>query len=560
MVAAVIALAGCVDHHRGIVVVILAEFLARLPGVQRADAAASAFCPAHDDRTKRSLSVRELDGWIRLKCFRGCSREAIVAAMGLTIADLRTEGAASGSGRRIVATYDYRDEGDRLLYQVVRFQPKDFRPRVPDAVGGWRWGLPREVRRVLYRLPELAEQRIVYFVEGEKDADRLAALGLAATTIAGGASAWREEYADQLVQVGAEAVRIFPDHDEAGERLAGAVARAALTRGLRVKLVRLPDLPARGDVSDWFDAGRDLAALLAVVEETPWLTAPPAVAPIGAVPLGTAIDQWLAEVEAGQATPVARTPFGGLNHLLVGGFAPGELVYLGARAGVGKTSLGLELSRAVAEDGKGVVIISREMMIAAITRRMVSQAARVSAASLRRGRLGDGEWVLLRDALPKLRGLPVWLTDQAVMLEEIQALVRGFAGPPPLGLVLVDYLQLVRGPQGVRDRRLEVEGVSRALKELAVERKVPIICLSSLARPADGRERRPTLASLRESGELEHDADVVLLLHRELGQAETECIVAKNRDGRVGIVRLRFLAESVGFEERPESAAEREGR
>src|SRR5262249_16357256 len=110
------------------------------------------------------------------------------------------------------------------------------------------------------------------------------------------------------------------------------------------------------------------------------------------------------------------------------------------------------------------------------------------------------------------------------------------------------------GPESIRDRRLEVEAVSQRLKALAVERQIPVLCLSSLSRPGDPRAKRPDLGSLRESGELEHDADVVLLLVREPMQPETECIVAKNRDGRTGIVRLRFLPEFVSFDEAPEEA------
>jgi replicative DNA helicase len=410
--------------------------------------------------------------------------------------------------------------------------------------------LPEHIRRVLYRLPELAEQPRVCVVEGEKDADRLWSLGVAATTTQGGAAGWRDAYADQLVAAGAQEVVLPPDNDQAGERYSQAAARACLARGLTVRMVRLPDLPHKGDVSDWLDAGHTVEDLKRIIAETPHMETV-AEAPVGAVSLATAIDEWLAEAESGRTAPVARTPFPSLNHFLVGGFAPGELIYLGARPGVGKTALGLEIARSVATDGASVLVISREMVVLALARRLLAQTARVSASSLRRGRLSDVEWALTRDALPKLRALPLWLTDQFVTAEEIQTLVRGFAVSPPLGLLVVDYLQLVRGPAH-RERRLEVEAVSQTLKGLAVERRIPVLCLSSLSRPAEGKAQRPTLASLRESGELEHDADVVLLLHREPMQPETECVVAKNRDGRTGVVRLRFSAEYVAFDESEE--------
>src|SRR5262249_11742175 len=148
-----------------------------------------------------------------------------------------------GGGRfgRILARYEYVNEEGVLLYEVIRFEPKDFRFRRPDGRGNWIWGLGT-VERVLYRLPSLRDSRRVVLVEGEKDADNVAALGLTATTGAGGSEAWRDEYADQLVNAGAYEIVILPDHDAAGEKYARAAARSCVARGLVVKIVRLPGL------------------------------------------------------------------------------------------------------------------------------------------------------------------------------------------------------------------------------------------------------------------------------------------------------------------------------
>lgn len=420
-------------------------FLARLRGPQRTDRGWLAFCPAHDDRSKRSLSVAVEGSRLLVKCFTGCSAQAIVQALGLTLRELFLEGPPpgtapepAGDALRVVATYEYRDEAGQILYRVVRFEPKDFRPQRPDG----RWGLG-DVRRVLYRLPDLAEQTRVHLVEGEKDADRLWSLGLAAATSQGGAQAWRDEYAQQLVDAGVQEVVLLPDHDEPGEQYAAAVARACLARGLRVKVVRLPDLPTKGDVSEWLDAGHPTAELQAVIDAVPWGAGPPVTPALGMVHVSTALDTWLEAVEHG-APPFLRTPFPGLNHLLAGGFAPGELVYLGARAGVGKTAFALELARAAARDGHGVIVVSREMVALALARRLLAQGARVHAAGLKTGRISDAEWVLIRDALPKLRMLPLWFADRVTTIQEITRLVEGYAEAPPLGLLVVDYLQLVR--------------------------------------------------------------------------------------------------------------------
>jgi hypothetical protein len=189
------------------------------------------FCPAHADGQKsnrQSLSIKQAeDGRYLCHCFAGCATEAILGAVGLTFRDI---GPVAGptpapAARSIVAIYDYTDGAGALLYQVVRYAPKDFRQRRPDGHGGWIWGLG-DVQRVPYRLPSLAGQRRVFWCEGEKDADALAALGLPATTAAGGAKAWRDDYAQQLAAVGVREVIVLPDNDPPGAEYAATVARA----------------------------------------------------------------------------------------------------------------------------------------------------------------------------------------------------------------------------------------------------------------------------------------------------------------------------------------------
>src|SRR5260370_16079482 len=151
-----------------------------------------AICPIHDDNNP-SLSISEnKDGRILLHCFAGCSTQMILDCAGLRMADL-----APGASlpRRLVARYGYRDDEGELLYEVVRYDPKDFRQRRPDGNGGWTWKLD-DVRRVPYRLPQLIAAdpaEPVFIVEGEKDADRLAKLGLVATTNSGGAGKQKPE-------------------------------------------------------------------------------------------------------------------------------------------------------------------------------------------------------------------------------------------------------------------------------------------------------------------------------------------------------------------------------
>lgn len=535
------------------------NFLERLRGVRKSGQGWEAFCPAHPDREKRSLSVGVADdGKILLRCFVGCTAGAIVTALQLRQRDLFPEKDPRPDLARaeIECAYDYVDERGTVLYQTIRFKPKAFRPRRPDGQGGWTWNL-QGVRRVVYRLPALAEATCVYLCEGEKDADALAAWGLASTTTQGGAAQWHDEYIGQFKALTVEGIVILPDNDEAGAEYAAKATASLMAAGFRVKVVRLPGLAHKGDVFDWIAAGGTREALRAIIDETPWLQAPQSAAATS-VHLGVVLDELLATLDHPE-TPAVATPFADLTDMLNGGLGAGELCYLGAFAGIGKTALMIEWTRYAAKHGTAVLVLSREMTNLAVARRLVAQEAEISAAGLKRGVLGDGDRSALTTRLPKMRQLPIWLNQVAVSFPELDREIASFASSPRLGLLVVDYLQLLRAEpaegRGRRDRRLEIEAVSRGLKELALRYRLPVICASSMARPPRApagkkpSERRPEIDLLRESGELEHDADIVLLLHRGFGATTAECIVAKNRDGRVGVVRLEFQPEFVAFRE-----------
>lgn len=234
-----------------------------------------------------------------------------------------------------------------------------------------------------------------------------------------------------------------------------------------------------------------------------------------------------------------KSPYQFLDRLIVGGFQKGELIYLGARPGVGKSTMALEIARTAAKAGQRVLIVSREMLDIALARRMMAQEGKLSASGLKLGTVSITEVCRVSD---RLAGLPIWITDSAATLSEIESLMQD------IDLLIVDYLQLVQAPKEIRERRLQVEHSSQGMKALALRLQVPVICLSSLARPQNGTNPEPTLASLRESGELEHDADIVMFLHKaEQSNNEVVCIVAKNRDGETGRVKLLFKPEWVSL-------------
>jgi replicative DNA helicase len=244
------------------------------------------------------------------------------------------------------------------------------------------------------------------------------------------------------------------------------------------------------------------------------------------------------------------TPWPSLTSMLGGGLAPGEMAYFGARPGFGKTAGALEIARRAAKRGKTVLAISREMLKVALGMRMVAQEGPVNATFLRKRSLENAQWHTVEQAIESLQSLPLFLTHAKVDIEQIEQLVRVFKEEGGLDLLIVDYLQLIDPPGRLagRDRRLQVEAVSAGLKGITLDHGVPVLCLSSLSRPPDGKA--PTLASLRESGNLEHDADTVILLHRpEELEPRTQCIVAKSRNGRTGMVELYFRGEFLRFEE-----------
>lgn len=246
------------------------RFLTKFNGVKKTGANWMAKCPAHDDQ-KPSLSIKQgREGGIVLFCHGGCETKNVLAAAGWSVADIQS-GRPDKNGNRYysknkteVASFDYRDESGKLLYQAVRYEPKDFKQRRPDGVGGWIFNL-EGVARVLYRLPELIADDSngwVFIPEGEKHVDALRTLGLVATCNVGGAGKWRNEYAKHLR---GRRVCILPDNDphktEDGKRHYKGQAHAVkIYDSLRdtakcVIILALPDLPLKGDVLDWLGAG-----------------------------------------------------------------------------------------------------------------------------------------------------------------------------------------------------------------------------------------------------------------------------------------------------------------
>jgi DnaB helicase-like protein/bifunctional DNA primase/polymerase-like protein/primase-like protein len=240
-----------------------------------------------------------------------------------------------------------------------------------------------------------------------------------------------------------------------------------------------------------------------------------------------------------------------LDDMLDGGIEASDYILLGARPGIGKTALALQIARYNANINNGVLIVSREMGQRALTRRLICQESQVPLHVLKRGDLSQAQTQAVAEAGERLRNMPLWLSV-ARTIEDLSDHVRSY-GPGALRLIVLDYLQLVRRRNNNGgDTRHNIDYISQELRGIA-NRYAPVLCLSSLSRPPkDVKEYEPGMGDLKESGELEHDADIVWLMSRAPGAELCSLKIAKNRDGRVGRHWFRFRGEILTMDERIE--------
>ena len=249
------------------------------------------------------------------------------------------------------------------------------------------------------------------------------------------------------------------------------------------------------------------------------------------------------------------TGFDALDRLL-SGWQLTDLIIVGARPSMGKTSLALNTSVAVAKAGHGVGIFSLEMSKQQLGLRLLSAESGIDSHVLRTGQLSQSAWMPLANAAGAIEALPLWVDDTADLnLTMLRAKARRLKAQHNIQLIVVDYLQLMQGGDGTENRQQEVSAISRGLKLMAKELGVAVIALSQLNRGLENRvEKRPQLSDLRESGSIEQDADVVCLLYREeVYTRETpdagiaEVLVKKQRNGPIGDVRLGWVAHTASF-------------
>ena len=249
------------------------------------------------------------------------------------------------------------------------------------------------------------------------------------------------------------------------------------------------------------------------------------------------------------------------------GLQPGDLIIIAGRPSMGKTALALNMAEHVAVENKlPVAVFSMEMSGSQLAMRMLGSIGRLDQHKLRTGRLSDDDWNRLTNAVGKLHDAPI-LVDESGALNALELRARArrlHRQYGSLGLIVVDYLQLMQATSEGENRATEISEISRSLKSLAKELKVPVVALSQLSRAVEQRTgpKRPIMSDLRESGAIEQDADLILAIYREEvytpdtpEKGVAEIIILKQRNGPIGTIKLTFLGEYTRFENYAQSSA-----
>jgi replicative DNA helicase len=429
--------------------------------------------------------------------------------------------------RDIHAVYDYTDAAGTLLYQVVRKAGKKFMQRRPMVGGKWSWGLGG-VTPVPFQLPLVVSAARVALVEGEKDAMNLTRAGLLATCNNGGAENFSAVLAPHFT---GKEVLVFPDNDESGRKHALKVAAMLTPHAAVVKVIEIPGLPLKGDVSDFLQKGGTVEQLDRLAEDAERWT--PEWRFITDIPSEEdkyvrTFSQYLEEtggMDGFWTAPIAEgvpTPFAQLSADLCGGMRAGEVYVLGANQGAGKTSLALQFAIHALKQNRGVLLFSMEMGWRDVFQRMVAIEARVNLNDFRALQKSAPTGEAMRDMVFNLRRYTWELTEKPLIVS-----TRGRVTPEYLvreskrlmerqkiHLVVVDHMQLMGATGNVRGDYEKFTAISRAVKETAMELRVPVLLVSQTSRN-NSHEKRLELDvdDLRGSGAIEEDAAAVMLLY-----------------------------------------------
>ena len=276
--------------------------------------------------------------------------------------------------------------------------------------------------------------------------------------------------------------------------------------------------------------------------------------------LGAVVERMEALLARDSQSDITGVPTGFIDlDKMTSGLQPSDMIVVAGRPAMGKTAFALNIAEHVGvELRQPVAIFSLEMSGPQLATRFLSSVARIDQSKLRTGRLTDDEWDRMTVALGKLHEAPIYIDETgAINSTDLRARARRLHRQcGKLGLIVIDYLQLMTSPREGENRATEISEISRSIKALAKELHVPIIALSQLSRKVEERtDKRPLMSDLRESGAIEQDADIIMMMYREEyykpdtpDKGTAEAIIGKHRNGPVGTVRLTFIGEYTKFE------------
>lgn len=424
------------------------------------------------------------------------------------------------------------------------------------AVLGIMMQSPEATAEVRRRLEEsdfyLSRNQMIYKAACDLDDERLAVEPSAVLS----RLIRTEKTASNNAEIGIYLTEIYSDSPASSslEYYAKLVRDAATRRGLAHVGVKMQQMAALQGTAD----------TTAIVEEMRSTLDDLAVDRIGSeVPIADEIiASTLDEIDvlaSGKSVPGIPTGFKDIDYAL-NGLRPGQMIVIAARPGVGKSSFMLDIVRHAAfKQKKSVLVFSLEMSKNEVMMRAISGEAYVDLQSLKTGALDDHKWSQIAKATERMAGAKLGVDDNAaVTMTDIRAQARAFQRAHGLDLVAIDYIQLMNSDKKTDSRQQEVSEISRGVKLLAKEFNVPVLALSQLNRGSEQRtDKRPVISDLRESGAIEQDSDVVILLHREEmyeeespRAGEADVIIAKQRSGPTGTVVLSWLGKYSRFDNR----------
>lgn len=535
-------------------------------------------CPVHEDRNP-SMVVNLATGWAECKsgncAFNGPLRE-LAQRMGVSFEGVEQKkdwrkGASLGEP---LDSYTYLNAEGAKYARVLRYADKRFRQQRWTG-DDWEWKAPPfSIPYRLDRIHAADPSRVILWVEGEKDVDTAEWMGFTATTSPGGSDGTGKLSLAALgILIGRDIV-VIPDNDEAGRKYARAIVAKLRQVGAKVRALDLSKhwpkgSPAEGaDLSDWEQAGGKRDALKALVaekavaptgevDEQPEEPLPPRRVPASSkstweppekpLLLADGLLQLSKAIESGeQDVGVVHTGFRDLDKVLKG-MRPQQLILVGARPAMGKSSFGQAVCYHVADNYGPVLQATLEMANEECVLRAVSMITRVQ---------GDD---ITRDtplaAYQKAKGVPLYFYDRPCRIKDLEALVAWFHDQHPnMAMLGVDYLgQAV--DLNTNNKNNATEQVSGGLVDISKNHKIPIFALHQLSRDVEKRDnKRPMQSDLRDSGALEQDAHKILFLYRDEyynprteDPGVAEVIIAKNRGGPTGIVRLAWHGPTYTF-------------